>query len=346
MSELFTGIIEMSLMGSVVILITILTRFLLRKRSKGFIMILWAVVVIRLLVPFSIESSISIFNLIPSVTQNITQQQSADETVTPDVNHVSGLIAEDNAMHNKEEVQTEQEDNIAKTETGMAVQAEDQHVSVSKEQEVSEAAELSVKQKFEMPDLRTILGIVWLTGAAGILAYCSVRYIMLKRKLKDSRNIHDNVYVSKKVSSPFVFGFFIPRIYMPEVSDYSERQYLMMHERTHIKHGDWITKIIGMVVVAVHWFNPLVWIAYALFEQDIEMRCDEETIAGMDSDLRQAYTLSLISYARKNNTKSYLVTPLGFSKVNFSKMEVTSRVKNIVYFKQGKRITAILITAA
>ena len=353
MSELFTRIIEMSLMGSVVILITILTRFILRKRSKSFIMILWAVVAIRLLVPFSIESAISVFNLIPSNTQSITEQKETVEAVIPDVNYASGkTYAADNVVQTNV-VQTANENNAVQAAPEMKTQAEDQHVSVSDNKELAYAErieETSVSQKravrFTMPDIRTVLGIVWLTGATGILTYCSVRYINLKKRLKDSKKIHDNVYISKKVRSPFVFGFFIPKIYLPEAFENSEKEYILMHERTHIKYGDWITKIIGMVIVAVHWFNPLVWIAYALFEQDIEMRCDEVTISNLDSDLRQAYTLSLISYAKKSNSKTYLVTPLGFSKVNFSKMEVTNRVKNIVYFKQGKKITAIFITAA
>ena len=352
MSELFTRIIEMSLMGSVVILITILTRFILRKRSKSFIMILWAVVAVRLLVPFSIESAISVFNLIPSNTQSITEQKETVEAVIPDVNYASGkTYAADNVVQTNV-VQTANENNAVQAAPEMKTQAEDQHVSVSNNKELTYAERIeepSVLQKravrFTMPDIRTVLGIVWLTGAAGILTYCSVRYINLKKRLKDSKKIHDNVYISKKVRSPFVFGFFIPKIYLPEAFENSEKEYILMHERTHIKYGDWITKIIGMVIVAVHWFNPLVWIAYALFEQDIEMRCDEVTISNLDSDLRQAYTLSLISYAKKSNSKTYLVTPLGFSKVNFSKMEVTNRVKNIVYFKQGKKITAIFITA-
>ena len=352
MSELFPRIIEMSLMGSVVILITILTRFILRKRSKSFIMILWAVVAIRLLVPFSIESAISVFNLIPSNTQSITEQKETVEAVIPDVNYASGkTYAADNVVQTNV-VQTANENNAVQAAPEMKTQAEDQHVSVSNNKELTYAERIeepSVLQKravrFTMPDIRTVLGIVWLTGAAGILTYCSVRYINLKKRLKDSKKIHDNVYISKKVKSPFVFGFFIPKIYLPEAFENSEKEYILMHERTHIKYGDWITKIIGMVIVAVHWFNPLVWIAYALFEQDIEMRCDEVTISNLDSDLRQAYTLSLISYAKKSNSKTYLVTPLGFSKVNFSKMEVTNRVKNIVYFKQGKKITAIFITA-
>lgn len=132
---------------------------------------------------------------------------------------------------------------------------------------------------------------------------------------------------------------------MPDVLDKHEKEYILLHERTHIKHGDWLIKIIGMFAVAVHWFNPLVWLAYKLFEQDIEMNCDESVVEGMDADLKQAYTMSIVSFAMQSKAKRYLVTPLGFSKANISKTEVTNRVKNIINYKKGKTATAIAITA-
>ncbi len=198
----------------------------------------------------------------------------------------------------------------------------------------------------ELPDIRTVSAIVWLIGTAVITGYCSVRYIDLKRRLKNAGRIGKNVYESEKVKAPFVFGLIVPRIYLPDVLDNTEREYILKHERTHIKHGYWIRKIIGMAVVAVHWFNPLVWLAYVLFERDIEMSCDESVVANMDPDVKKAYTITLVAYARKSNTKRYLVTPLGFSKNSFSKAEVTNRVKNIICYKRAHKITAAMITVA
>ena len=196
-----------------------------------------------------------------------------------------------------------------------------------------------------LPDIKTVLSTVWLTGALGITVFCSVQYVMLKRKLKSAKKTGGNVYVSDKISAPFVFGFFVPRIYLPDFLEKDEKEYVLLHERTHIRHGDWLIKIIGVFAVAVHWFNPLVWLAYMLFEQDIEMSCDESVVAGMDAYLKQVYAMSIVSFAKQSNSKRYLVTPLGFSKANFSKTEVTNRVKNIINFKQGKMVTAVIITA-
>ena len=324
MDGLFLKVLEMSVTGSIVILITMLARFLLRKRSKRFIMILWAVVAFRLLVPFSFESSFSFFNFLPLNTQTLTEITEVHDVALPDNLADTQAVTADHAAN------TEQQESIR---TRTAVNYGDETLSVN------------LETSDTLPDIKTILSTVWITGALGITAFCSVQFIMLKRQLRNSKHISGNVYVSDKNSAPFVFGLFIPRIYLPDVLDKHEKEYILLHERTHIKHGDWITKIIGMIAVAVHWFNPLAWFAYKLFEQDIEMNCDESVVEGMDTDLKQAYTMSIVSFAMQSKAKRYLVTPLGFSKANISKTEVTNRVKNIINFKKGKTATAIAITA-
>ena len=324
MDGLFLKVLEMSVTGSIVILITMLARSLLRKRSKRFIMILWAVVAFRLLVPFSFESSFSFFNFLPLNTQTLTEITEVHDAALPDNLADTKAVTADHAAN------TEQQESIR---TGTAVNYGDETLSVN------------LTTSDTLPDIKTILSTVWLTGALGITAFCSVQFIMLKRQLRNSKHVSGNVYVSDRISAPFVFGLFIPRIYLPDVLDKHEKEYILLHERTHIKHGDWLIKIIGMFAVAVHWFNPLVWLAYKLFEQDIEMNCDESVVEGMDADLKQAYTMSIVSFAMQSKAKRYLVTPLGFSKANISKTEVTNRVKNIINFKKGKTATAIAITA-
>ena len=324
MDGLFLKILEMSVTGSIVILITILARFLLKKRSKRFIMILWAVVAIRLLVPFSIESSFSFFNYIPLKTQTLTATSQVQDAAMPDNYADTHVVTADHAA------MTEQQDII------FAEKAVNMGNETLSEDLISAGS---------LPDFKTVLSTVWLVGALGITVFLSFQYVMLKRKLSNAKKISGNVYVSEKISAPFVFGFFVPRIYLPDVLDESEKEYVLLHERTHIRHGDWLIKIIGVLAVAVHWFNPLVWLAYTLFEQDIEMSCDESVVAGMDTDLKTAYAMSIVSFAKQSNSKRYLVTPLGFSKVNFSKTEVTNRVKNIINYKKGKTATAVIIAA-
>lgn len=362
MSDLFLRILEMSVMGSIVILVTLLIRFLLRKNSKKYVMILWAVVALRLLVPVSIESSLSVFNFIPHKVTNIAVEQPEEKAIAdvttskievskpsevkPAVDKVPVAVTKPEIdITPNNEVATVQKpevvapvvdvDNATKVEEATKTDVKPEVVAVDTAAKVNEAAKV---------DYRVVLGIIWSVGAVAIIGYCAVRFVLLKRQLKDATRVEKDVYESEKVPSPFVFGFIIPRIYIPDVLDRDERKYILMHERTHIKHGDWISKLLGMVVVAVHWFNPLVWLAYALFEQDVEMHCDEHTVANLENDLKQAYTMSIVSYAKKSNKKLYLVAPLSFSKPNFSKREVTNRVKNIINYKKGTKITAIVTT--
>ena len=327
MSTLFFKVLEMSLMGSVVILITILARFLLRNRSKRFIMILWAVVALRLIVPFGFESAFSIFNYLPLPTQAAPVIEEVSEAALPDNN--SGAYE---APVNYAEFNNADAPAAAEVPGDQVKEAPSDNKAVVK----------------TLPDFKSVVAVIWFTGMVVLTTYFSIRFIDLKDKLKNARKIDRHVYESDNVRSPFVFGLFVPKMYLPDTLDEAEREYVMAHERTHIRHGDWIKKLLGIAVLAIHWFNPLVWLAFVFFEQDIEMSCDETTISSLDAELRKAYAISIVSYAKasNNSNKKYMVTPLGFSKNAFCKAEVKKRVMNIVNFKKGTKVTTIVILAA
>ena len=327
MSTLFFKVLEMSLMGSVVILITILARFLLRNRSKRFIMILWAVVALRLIVPFGFESAFSIFNYLPLPTQAAPAIEEVSEAALPDNN--SGTYE---APVNYAEFNNADAPAAAEVPGDQVKEAPSDNKAVAK----------------TLPDFKSVVAVIWFTGMVVLTTYFSIRFIDLKDKLKNAKKIDRHVYESDNVRSPFVFGLFVPKMYLPDTLDEAEREYVMAHERTHIRHGDWIKKLLGIAVLAIHWFNPLVWLAFVLFEQDIEMSCDETTISSLDAELRKAYAISIVSYAKasNNSNKKYMVTPLGFSKNAFCKAEVKKRVMNIVNFKKGTKVTTIVILAA
>ena len=314
-------------MGSVVILITILARFLLRNRSKRFIMILWAVVALRLIVPFGFESAFSIFNYLPLPTQAAPAIEEVSEAALPDNN--SGAYE---APVNYAEFNNADAPAAAEVPGDQVKEAPSDNKAVVK----------------TLPDFKSVVAVIWFTGMVVLTTYFSIRFIDLKDKLKNARKIDRHVYESDNVRSPFVFGLFVPKMYLPDTLDEAEREYVMAHERTHIRHGDWIKKYLGIAVLAIHWFNPLVWLAFVLFEQDIEMSCDETTISSLDAELRKAYAISIVSYAKasNNSNKKYMVTPLGFSKNAFCKAEVKKRVMNIVNFKKGTKVTTIVILAA
>ena len=327
MTELFLKVFEMSIMGSVVILVTLLARFLLRKRSKRLIMILWAVVAVRLLLPVNIASEISIFNLIPVNVREVSEAYQSQEE--------AGVI------------NGESDFRFVPDEAGQLFYQNIEYVDASGEITGIETVRIipaHTEKTTAVPDMKNVLAIVWITGMSVIASYSIVRFVLLKRRLKDAKWIDRNIYESDKVKTPFVFGLFTPKIYLPDVLDNSEREYILKHENTHIEHGDWIIKIIGTAAVAVHWFNPLVWLGYFLLEQDIEMSCDETTVANMDDNMKQAYAISLVAYASSSKNRRYLVTPLGFAKKSIVKSEITGRVNNLVNYKPGTKAATIAIT--
>ena len=327
MTDLFLKVLEMSVMGSVVILVTMLARFLLRKRSKRLIMILWAVVALRLLLPLNIASEISIFNLIPvNVREASEAYKPQEETIV--ISSESGVQA---LPDEAEEVIYE------------SIEYTDASGEITNIETIRIRHAHAVKTTL-MPEMKNVLAIVWITGTSAIAVYCIARSIMLKHKLKGAKWIDWNIYESDKVKTPFVFGLISPKIYLPDVLDNSEREYILKHEETHIKHGDWIIKIIGMAAVAVHWFNPLVWLAYFMLEQDIEMSCDETTVANMDDNTKQAYAISLVAYASSSKNRRYLVTPLGFAKKSIVRSEISGRVNNLISYKPGTRAATVAIT--
>lgn len=323
MIELFEKIIEMSLYGSIVILFTVLLRFILRKSSKRLMMILWAAVAVRLLVPVSIESSMSLFNHIPLGAASVKGQifESGEKYAEPDTSAVFSAGAEEKSSD------TNSDDAVQKQNINTAVPAESGNVT----------AKTAVNTGF-------VLSCVWLAGAAVIAVYCVICYVMLKKRIAGSVEEEPGVFLSPGIASPFVFGFVKPAIYLPDTLCDAERGYILLHERTHIRRGDWLYKMLGMAAVAIHWFNPLVWLGYMLFECDLEMSCDEKTIENMDENLKKAYSRSLVSFAGKTRSKRYILTPLAFSGFNFSKSEVTNRVKNILNYKKGSR-TVLALTA-
>ena len=202
LDAVFLKILEMSVMGSVVILITILARFFLRNRYKSLIMILWAAVALRMLLPVGIESEFSIFNLLPVQTQSLVAAAQGPETSLPDsvdTMEVSIIDVEDIAY----------------------VESQSNAGTVNPSE--TEAAAVT------LPDIKTIAAMVWLTGVVGIIAYCTIRFIGLKIKLKDAKKTDKNIYVSDRITSPFVFGLFVPKMYLPDTLEDIEREYVLAH---------------------------------------------------------------------------------------------------------------------
>ncbi len=168
---------------------------------------------------------------------------------------------------------------------------------------------------------------IWSVGILALLIYSVSQYILLKRKLVGKKPLYDNVYLSDGINSPFVMGMFRPKIYLPSSLPKNEYEFIIAHEKCHIKRLDHITRILAFVALALHWFNPLVWIAYILSAKDMEMSCDEAVMKTMDSDIRKEYATSLLRIS--TGKKVIFATPL-----TFGEGDPKGRVKNIMKYKK------------
>ena len=137
------------------------------------------------------------------------------------------------------------------------------------------------------PLLDNIFTLLWLLGIAVLLIYSFVMLFRLKKQLKDAVHDTDNIYLSAHLSTPFVMGVIRPKIYLPQFLSETEKKYILLHERTHIHRFDHLFKLVGFFVLCVHWFNPLVWLAFFLSGRDMEMSCDEAVIKKLGNDVKR-----------------------------------------------------------
>ena len=172
-----------------------------------------------------------------------------------------------------------------------------------------------------------IYSILWLAGMSALLVHALVSAGKLKRKLATAILLRDNIYESEFVDSPFVFGVVKPNIYLPMHMDEGTAAYVIAHERAHLARRDHWWKVLGYLVLALHWFNPLVWVAYILFCRDIELACDEKVVKGLDGAARADYSQALLSCAAPK--RAVAACPLAFGEGN-----IKTRVKSALHYRK------------
>lgn len=310
MSGLIENIARMSLTASIVILVVLTIRALMKRFPRKYVYMIWAAVWFRLLCPVSIESRLSLFNLKPASEAASRVQNSKVYT-----QYVRSSAAE------------------------RYLASEGYPVRVPEVSDVRVAVETTSHKASIDPHM--VIAAVWLIVAAFILGYALFHLIRLTIRLRGARKIGRGLFESPLVDSPFAIGIFYPRIFLPTDLDSSEKDYLIAHERAHVRRGDLVFKALAVVALAVHWFNPLVWISFVLFCRDMEMSCDEIVLEKMGDDIRKKYSLSLVTLAGKNTDNAYVVMPTSFSKSSVGMMEVKMRIKNILNFKKSSKMMAL-----
>jgi beta-lactamase regulating signal transducer with metallopeptidase domain len=183
---------------------------------------------------------------------------------------------------------------------------------------------------------------IWILGMIALLVYSLVSVLLLKRQLKGAKLIEQNILEAKNLKTPFILGLIRPKIYLPVELNATERNYILLHEQTHIQRKDHIIKVIAFLILSIHWFNPLVWIAFRLMSTDMELSCDEKVLKVMKEDIKKPYANSLLSLAAERHILNG--SPLAFGEGN-----VKVRIKNVLSYKKPKFwvvLFSIIIMAA
>lgn len=286
MSEFFLSVVNMSISASWIVLAVLLLRILLKKAPKWITVLLWAVVAIRLICPFTIESKVS---LIPSA-----------QTVSP------GIMM----------------DTVPQIYTGIPA--------------VNNSINPIIGETFA-PDLGDsanplqvwipIASVVWVVGIFALTVYGTISYLRVKKKISTAVLLRDHIYQSEAVASPFVLGMIRPRIYLPFSITGAEMLHVIAHEEAHIRRRDHWWKPLGFAILALHWFNPLMWIAYVLLCRDIELACDERVVKDLSVEERADYSQALLHCSV--GRRMIASCPLAFGEVG-----VKDRVKSVLSYKK------------
>ena len=287
MAAVFLKLLNLSISASWLVLAVLVLRLVSKRSPKWMNVLLWGMVALRLMLPFSIESALSLIPSAETLSPEVVQFDPAP-TITSGVNII------DNA------------------------------VNPSLSESFAAAPLASVNPLYVWTYLA---GWVWLIGLGAMLLYALVSYLQLRRRVSVSLCVRENIYLCDAISSPFILGVVKPRIYLPSGLDEVERQNVLSHERAHLTRRDHWWKPLGFALLAVYWFNPLLWLAYALLCRDIELACDERVIRTMDESAVKTYSTVLLACSMPR--KAAITCPLAFGEVG-----VKERVRNALRYKK------------
>lgn len=304
MTNVFLRIVELSWQAGVLALAVMLARLALRRAPKWAVCLLWVLVAVRLVLPFSLQSPVSLQAAQSPVTAALYELPQTQETAQKTDEVLSGGSAEPVTPLPPMESMTAQP--VPTPKPAMTV---------------------------------SLLAAIWLAGVVMMLTYMLVSYLGIYRRVRTAVRLEDNVYRCGSWGTPFVLGLLRPRIYVPEGMDDAALPQVLAHERCHIRRGDHLVKPLAFLLLALHWFNPVLWAAYVLLGRDMENACDERVLRGVDGAGRAAYSRALVACAVRQRPAA--VCPLAFGEV-----AVQERVKNAMNGKKPAVWAAVLLVIA
>lgn len=291
--KIFILVLNMTLTGSVVILAVLLARILFKKAPRIFSYALWAVVLFRLLSPVSFSLPVSLLGAL----QNEPARGGRMEYITEDIGYM-------------------ERPQITLPVPGLSETVNDVLPLADRTASVN-----------SMQVYMIVGAYIWLLGILSMAIYSAISLRRLQRRLKEAVFEKENIYRIKGAGSPFVFGLFRPRIYLPEKISAEEERYILLHEQIHIQRGDAAFRLLAYLALWLHWFNPLVWGAFALSGRDMEMSCDEAVIRRMGSGVKKEYSASLLNAASGKQIVKGI--PLAFGE-----SDTGSRIKNVLRYQK------------
>ncbi len=296
-STLIKFLMGSGISGSILMLAVILLRFPLKRSAKSATLVLWGLVALRLIIPFSIQTESSI---VPNRTDVARGFESAFVINAP--------AAEESTR-----------------QFGQA--ASDVPYDVGETAQTGETAPQNVRRTEKALTVSDILALIWACGALAIAGHTFVSYLKLRRNVSASIEIEKNVFICDYISTSFAMGIFRPKIYIPSSLNEENIQYVIAHEKEHIRHKDIPIKLIGHTLLTVYWFNPLAWVSYILFCRDIEFACDERTVKNYEKSEKAGYAQTLLDC--KLHRGAAMTYPVAFGDT-----AIKERVKKVLNYKK------------
>ena len=322
LKNIFVYLFHNSIAVCVVILTVFAVRLFLRSAPKKYSYILWSIVGIYLLCPIRLSSPISIYSLINNVSDTFLEHHSLSLNAKN--------FVDKNKTYNEKNQKTKDSnkskfDNVSSTNKNQK----------TKQNQNNTAGTENISQSLTV----TTTAYIWLCGCIVLL----VRNLFLIWRTKQivlmAIRRKDNIYESECISTPFVLGIVRPKIYIPFNLSEQEREYILKHEQYHIRRKDQIIKICAYILCVIYWFQPLIWFAYFVMIRDMEMSCDEYVLKNSKSDIRAAYSTSLLKLATKTGDFNAGLPAFGES-------DIRKRVKNIMKFNAKKKWVSVVAAIA
>ncbi len=345
MTDIFLKILNMSISASFIVLAVLLLRMILKNAPKWIRVVLWGIVAVRLVCPYFVESEISLIPKKEYITQSdiefekssITDSSSGNgssEYLSKDDTLIEGISKDDTSYENSnmvsQDLSVDVESNSAEEISKETVSTENYspgYISGDSENSKSEIIENPPVSESQNNKLLSIAAKIWAFGLGLMVLYFILSYAKLYSKVKTAVCLKDNIFQSENVYSPFILGFFNPKVYIPFNMPEKEMNFVLSHEKSHLRRMDHWWKPLGYLLLMVHWFNPFIWVAYILLCKDIELACDEKVVKNFNDEQKADYAKALLlcSVGKRN---------VSACPISFGETDIKGRVASVLKHKK------------